>query len=142
METSPFHKKILKACQDLPFVLVFQSQKTFISGEDVNACIVTALHQVFNSEVVLDSSKVPEHHLDIVLPAFLEKVIAFWEASRVEENIINLMFECCCSRAVDYRGQFHKELTHNGPESEGSLRLLGVPMKRKSLGDMCHLLNL
>ena len=47
METSPFHKKILKACQDLSFVLVFQSQKTFISGEDVNACIVTALHQVY-----------------------------------------------------------------------------------------------
>ena len=87
METSPFHQKILEACQDLPFVPVFQSQKTFISGEDVNACIVTAMQQVYYPEVVLDSSVAPEHHLDIVLPAFLERVIAFWEASRVEPKI-------------------------------------------------------
>jgi hypothetical protein len=127
MGTSPFHQKILEACQDYPFVPVFQSQKTFISGEDVNACIVTALL----SEVVLDSSVAPEHHLDVVLPAFLERVIAFWEASGADEKIINLMFECCCPRAVDYRGQFHKELTHNGPESEGSLRLLGVSYEKE-----------
>lgn len=131
METSPFHQKILEACKDLLFVPVFQSQKTFISGEDVNACIVTAMQQVYYPEAVLDSSVAPESHLDIVLPAFLERVIAFWGASGEPENIINLMFECCCAKAVDYRGMFHKELTHNGPESEGSLRLLGVSYEKK-----------
>ena len=131
METSPFHQKILEACQDLPFVPVFQSQKTFISGEDVNACIVTAMQQVYYPKVVLDSSVAPERHLDIVLPAFLKRVISFWEESGADKKIINLMFECCCARAVDYRGQFHKELTHNGPESEGSLRLLGVSYEKE-----------
>ena len=79
MRTSLFHQKILEECQDLPFVLVFQSQKTFISSEDVNACIVTALQQVYNQGILLDSSVAPEHHLDIVLPEFLEKVKSFLE---------------------------------------------------------------
>ena len=56
----------------------------------------------------------------------------FWKESRADEKIINLMFECCCAKAVDYRGMFHKELTHNGPESEGSLRLLGLSYEKEN----------
>ena len=92
---------------------------------------LSTMQQVYYPEAVLDSSVAPERHLDIVLPAFLERVIAFWGASGEPKNIINLMFECCCARAVDYRGMFHKELTHNGPESEGSLRLLGVSYEKE-----------
>ena len=36
------------------------------------------------------------------------------------------------AKAVDYRGIFHKELTHNGPESEGSLRLLGLSYEKEN----------
>ena len=37
-----------------------------------------------------------------------------------------LIFECCCKGMIDYKGNFHWELTANGDACDGSFRLLGI----------------
>ena len=122
-----FAQEILTMCTNLPFIIVFQSQKTMITGDVVNFCIVTSLQQVFLPSMVLDRNKHPKELIKEVLPPFLEVVKSFYSlVSSTLKGKAVLMFECCCKGATDYKGNFHHELTANGDACNGSFRLLGI----------------
>merc|ERR1712167_541311 len=94
----------------------------------VNCGIVTSLQQVFFPSMILDKDKPPKDLIQNVIKPFLTILEEFYAkvSPKMSGRKAVLMFECCTKGAKDYQGLFHWELTANGPESQGSFRLLGI----------------
>ena len=118
LKSSELHSQTLPYFESYDFIVVIQSQKTILAGDQVMDYILTSISQSFPVELNVEGSTADNLYLLNSMFRLINNI--FKLTGRTE--MFTLMFEICCKKAFDYKGNFHKELASNG-EVEWKLSL-------------------